>query len=239
MMKINILPSSFRRTLPINECGEKLVDLRAECPQISFEIAEYLQQELKESKDAYFVRESVAKMVNVAQSALPDGYRLLVRCGYRTPQVQARQFRGDYADLKEQHPTWTEEQLDIEIIKRTDPPDVGPHCTGGAIDLSLVDGQGAHLNMGTKMGTFVTDTITYSDTISTKAKQNRKILIDVMQNAGFLNFPAEWWHWSYGDHEWAYANNKTTFYGQIEHREEQLSEEQSFEDQFFTASTAS
>lgn len=237
MTEINILSSSFRRLLPINECGEMLVDLRTECPQISFEIAEYLQQESKEAEDAYFVRKSVAKMINSAQLALPDGYRLLVRCGYRTPQVQARQFQRDYSDLKEQHPTWTTEKLDIEIIKRTDPPDVGPHCTGGAIDLSLVDRKDSQLDMGTKMGTFVADAITCSDTISTKAKQNRKILIDAMQSAGFLNFPAEWWHWSYGDHEWAYANNKTTFYGQIEYREE-FSEDQSFEEQFPATSTA-
>ena len=31
-----------------------------------------------------------------------------------------------------------------------------------------------------------------------------------MTSAGFVNFPAEWWHWSYGDREWAnLQKNKT------------------------------
>ncbi|HAE24988.1 MAG TPA: hypothetical protein DCG33_06580 [Prevotellaceae bacterium] len=34
-----------------------------------------------------------------------------------------------------------------------------------------------------------------------------------MQCAGFANYPAEWWHFCYGDKMWAaYNNKKTAFY---------------------------
>ena len=35
-----------------------------------------------------------------------------------------------------------------------------------------------------------------------------------MQKLGFANFPAEWWHFCYGDKMWAaYKSKKTAFYG--------------------------
>ena len=34
-------------------------------------------------------------------------------------------------------------------------------------------------------------------------KQNRKMLYDVMAEQGFINYPTEWWHFSYGDRYWA------------------------------------
>ena len=35
-------------------------------------------------------------------------------------------------------------------------------------------------------------------------------------NAGFVNYPAEWWHFSYGDKMWAaYGNKKSAMYGEI------------------------
>jgi len=221
MQKINILSSDFRRTMPIDECGEKLVDLRNECPGIAFEIADYLNQDdsnPSEVEDAYYVRRTVAEMIKKAQKSLPQELSLLIRCGYRTPEVQTRQYKKDYEDLRIKEPTWNKAKLDIEIVKCTDPPDIGPHCTGGAIDLSIIDKFGKQLDMGTAMGVFNLDTYTYSDTIKPDVKINRKVLIDAMSKAGFLNFPAEWWHWSYGDREWAFANNQTAFYGPIDQR---------------------
>ena len=45
-------------------------------------------------------------------------------------------------------------------------------------------------------------TYLYSEYISDTAKANRKILIENMERVGFTNYPAEWWHWSYGDYYW-------------------------------------
>ncbi|MCX6728343.1 MAG: hypothetical protein NTV39_01040 [Candidatus Saccharibacteria bacterium] len=221
MQEIKILPSSVRKKIKVYENNEKLVDLRIKCPDIEYEIADYLNQDGEhptEAEDAYFVRESVAEMINKAQLLLPSGYKLLHRCGYRKPDVQARQYRRDYEDLKTENPTWSKAKLDIEIEKRTDPPEVGPHCTGGAIDISIIKDDGEKIDMGTNMGVFNLGTYTDSNTISPIASSNRQILINAMTSAGFLNFPCEWWHWSYGEREWAYANNQTPFYDSIKQR---------------------
>ena len=35
-----------------------------------------------------------------------------------------------------------------------------------------------------------------------------------MENAGFKNYPNEWWHFCYGDRMWAaYSKRKDCFYG--------------------------
>ena len=39
--------------------------------------------------------------------------------------------------------------------------------------------------------------------VSPEARRNRAILAEALTGAGFSNYPAEWWHWSYGDQAWA------------------------------------
>ena len=41
-----------------------------------------------------------------------------------------------------------------------------------------------------------------------EATRNRGLLIGAMAAAGFVNYPTEWWHWSYGDRYRAYAFGK-------------------------------
>lgn len=56
-------------------------------------------------------------------------------------------------------------------------------------------------------------TYTYSKSISETAKKNRQILIQSMEQVGFINYPPEWWHWSYGDRYWAFMNHCEAIYG--------------------------
>jgi D-alanyl-D-alanine dipeptidase len=43
--------------------------------------------------------------------------------------------------------------------------------------------------------------------ISREARTNRALLAEVLTAAGLVNYPTEWWHWSYGDRYWAYAED--------------------------------
>ena len=39
--------------------------------------------------------------------------------------------------------------------------------------------------------------------------QNRRsLLFSVMEQAGFVQHPNEWWHFSYGDQLWAWTSNQ-------------------------------
>jgi len=46
---------------------------------------------------------------------------------------------------------------------------------------------------------------------------NRKVLLDVMKKNGFVNYPGEWWHYSFGDRMWAaYLRKKVCHYGPVQ-----------------------
>ena len=39
--------------------------------------------------------------------------------------------------------------------------------------------------------------------VGCEAQANRRVLRDALSAAGLVNYPTEWWHWSYGDRYWA------------------------------------
>ncbi|QNP68429.1 dipeptidase [Streptomyces roseirectus] len=44
---------------------------------------------------------------------------------------------------------------------------------------------------------------THAANIGAEARANRRLLIDALGAVGLVNYPTEWWHWSYGDRYWA------------------------------------
>jgi D-alanyl-D-alanine dipeptidase len=141
----------------------------------------------------------------------------MLRCGHRSLSLQKKRYLWAYGNLKKKHPHWNPEKLRDETSKCVAPLDIiPPHSTGGAIDLSIIGPDGRQLDMGTHLGRFNETTHTNSNKISGLARKNRNLLIKVMTRAGFINYPTEWWHWSYGDQYWAAAlKKKSSIYGGI------------------------
>jgi D-alanyl-D-alanine dipeptidase len=48
-----------------------------------------------------------------------------------------------------------------------------------------------------------------ADNISDRARSHRDILSTALTAAGLVNYPTEWWHWSYGDRYWALKTGAT------------------------------
>jgi len=100
--------------------------------------------------------------------------------------------------------------------KYTSPPGGSSHQTGGAIDVTLIDNNGSRIDMGTTLTDFGEKVHTDSDLIIKKQKENRRILYNAMTSVGFVNYPLEWWHYSYGDRMWAaYSGRTECFYGPL------------------------
>lgn len=191
--------------IQIKDNGEKLVSIKVHCPKIVMRLGGYIKKEGKKYCDsACFVREGVAERLNIAQKLLPKGSRLMLRCGYRPLDIQKKRYFWMYNKLKNKNLNWNKEKLKEETSKCVAPIDIiPPHSTGGAVDVSIISNSGKQLDMGSRLGTFTEKTYTYSNKISPFGKKNRKLLIKVMSKAGFINYPTEWWHWSYGDRYWA------------------------------------
>jgi len=83
-----------------------------------------------------------------------------------------------------------------------DPATGSLHSYGFAIDLGLADSTGRELDMGTGFddltelaGPRSEDEFLASGKLSPLQVSNRKILRAVMEGAGFLQLPHEWWHY--------------------------------------------
>lgn len=86
-------------------------------------------------------------------------------------------------------------------------PETGPHVTGAAVDITLCTRHGKELDLGTPVdaGPEASGGACYTDApnISDQARRNRLALCAALTTAGLINYPTEWWHWSYGDRYWA------------------------------------
>jgi D-alanyl-D-alanine dipeptidase len=52
--------------------------------------------------------------------------------------------------------------------------------------------------------------------LPTEAAELRRALLEAMTGAGFVNYPYEWWHYSFGDRYWAYVTGaQEAIYGGI------------------------
>ena len=95
-----------------------------------------------------------------------------------------------------------------------------PHNTGGAIDIEVIDTHGILIDMGMAIADWVSVAaemcLPETNLISAAAQNNRRVLKQTMQTQGFVNYPFEWWHFSYGDRLWAYYEGKReALYGMI------------------------
>ena len=102
-----------------------------------------------------------------------------------------------------------------------------PHSTGAAIDLTLKYKKSPELLF---MGTIFDEVseASFSDHFEIiqrkrllsfseeEALKNRRLLYWIMKEAGFENYPYEWWHFSWGDQMWAsLSNSKEAYYSYI------------------------
>lgn len=75
------------------------------------------------------------------------------------------------------------------------PANGSPHSRGAAIDLTLIDGSGAELDMGTGFDAMTTASFHGALDISADAQRNRAILLGLMTAADWDFYRNEWWHY--------------------------------------------
>ena len=153
------------------------------------------------NKSPYYLRSEVVNRLHVVKeklNALKAGYQLKIFDAYRPIAVQKYMIEYDTARYSKEiaDKFWSPISDDVALS----PP---PHSTGGALDLTIVNEQGLELDMGTKIDEFVEATLSDFDALSSTCRDNRALLLEVMNYAGFSRLPTEWWHFSYGDQIWA------------------------------------
>lgn len=224
-MSIILIADPCVLSIPIVECGEGMIDVK---------ILEGLRfgppPETPESEPFYTqMRETVYQKLCQAQEDLPEGIYFKIYEAWRSLSLQEFLFANRYRKNKADYPSLSHEDLFQKTTELVSPVvnldgthNVPPHTTGAAVDIFLIDKDGHPLDMGMdiyqwdKEDATLNRTHTYSQNISSHAQANRQILIDTLSKHGFVNYPTEWWHWSYGDRYWAYFKGEAhAIYGSL------------------------
>ncbi len=167
------------------------------------------------------VRASLAVRLGRASRALRHGMQLHVVEGYRPMSAQRRFFAAYVRQLMQREPRLNDRERERLASRFVAPPEVAAHPSGAAVDITLVDRHGRPLDMGTPIdatpeqssGACYLEATGIDPTVRTRRRQ----LAEVLEDEGLVNYPTEWWHWSFGDRYWAHATGSTSaMYGQVE-----------------------
>lgn len=204
MTEILLMSDPKVAAVPVHECGERLVDVSRES---SLPVDD---RKRRDSAGAFVhLRAGVLDRLLDAQARLPRGTGLLFVEGYRPPSLQRHYFETYAAGLRADHAEWSAEQVRSAASRYVSPPEIAPHSAGAAVDVTLADDAGRELDLGTRMNATPEESAgacyTHAVGIGDEARRNRDVLSAALTAAGLVNYPTEWWHWSYGDRYWALA----------------------------------
>jgi len=208
--KKQILTYKDYKIIPTKENNEKLVKINNCHPNI---ICEYKKQDmLPITGEIIYVRETLVEKLKKAADKLLEidpKMKLKIVYGYRHPSIQEKYYKIQEKNIQKKHPNLSGIELVEEICKFVAPLDTAGHPTGGAIDLTLSKNN-KEVDMGTDIAdfTYPEKIKTYSTHITKIQEKNRKILHDILVEQEFAPYYGEWWHFSYGDKEWAAFYNK-------------------------------
>jgi D-alanyl-D-alanine dipeptidase len=189
--------------VPVRDNGDPLVDVEKD--------GTLLVDARKRDPGGAFalLRRGVLERLHTAQGLLPPGFRLLFVEGYRPLALQRAYFEQYAAGLRADHPDWPRERVHTAASRYVSPPGIAPHSAGAAVDLTLADAGGTELDLGTPVNASPEASdggcYTRAPGIGDRARARRAVLGAALTAAGLVNYPTEWWHWSFGDRYWALA----------------------------------
>lgn len=194
-MGVVLLADPQVAAVAVRECGEPLVHLS----EVGLRHAAVGSGAL--------LRAGVAARLTAARRALPDGYDLVVVEGFRPREAQVRIVADYRATVEAAHPAATAMEVERLTSRFVAPVEVAPHVAGAAVDLTLTDADGVPLWMGTEVDATPeeSDGVCWTDAagLPAEVRHRRRVLGAAMEAAGLVNYPTEWWHWSFGDRYWA------------------------------------
>lgn len=212
------------RGMRIADCGEPLIDAAGgglitygpppECP----ETAPFYR----------LLREGVVARLEQAQRRLPSGLQLRLYEGYRNPRIQQMLFDGQLHRMTRENPSRDASWCYTQAAKLASPlctfegvRIVPPHSTGGAVDIEIINNDGTPLDFGMELSDW--DVVppdlcaTQFDEVTDAVAHNRRLLVETLAAEGFVNYPREWWHFSYGDQYWAFSTARVhALYGTVQ-----------------------
>ncbi|GMO62339.1 MAG: hypothetical protein Ta2D_08710 [Rickettsiales bacterium] len=155
--------------------------------------------------EIFLLRKKVYDMLVDANTQLPKGIHFKIFETYRPMEKQIKYWEETWAEQKALYPNESDDDLTrrCEIYIANPHTEGSGHQTGAAIDLTLCDDNGVELDMGAAYLEHSPKTRTFCQGLTAKQYENRNLLINAMLYGGFINYFEEWWHFCWGELEWA------------------------------------
>lgn len=215
------------KKVPITENGEKLILLNDLAPDKILVEPEYFNKNIPGAEVEQYLRAGAAEKLLRAATHLQNQFdpdlKILVYDAFRPLAIQEYIFNQSLEKRRQEHPDWPDQKLREETeryvsIPAGTPTQPAPHSTGGAIDLSIIKGD--EQLMMTPSGfddeSDVSRTDFYEKATEPQGliyRHNRQMLYWVMTQAGFTNYPEEWWLFDFGNQFWAFLKKTIAIYG--------------------------
>ncbi len=202
----------LRASYPIKECGESMVYLPeylwARKSKIIFGRSHHGAQSL----EYHYLRTTAAERLFLAEkklSSIDSQLTFKITDTFRPIALQKKYFDEIYQTFQEKG--LTGEELYHKVTQMiADPNCCPPHSTGGTVDLTIVNLENnEEMLMGSEVDTLEDTAQMFNPSVVGEMRQNRLLLYGVMSEAGFVDCPSEWWHYSYGDQEWAMRTGRS------------------------------
>ncbi|MHA3703523.1 M15 family metallopeptidase [Jatrophihabitans sp. YIM 134969] len=152
------------------------------------------------------VRAGVAARLEQAARSLPAGTGLCVVDGYRPAAEQLAIIARYTEEVRRRQPLVHGATLDRLVSRHVAPLATAPHVAGAAVDVTLtVDGGPVWMGSALDATPEQSAGACYTDApgLDSVVVNRRAVLGIALRGAGFVNYPTEWWHWSWGDRYWA------------------------------------
>lgn len=139
----------------------------------------FLKTQVYECEACYLRYKTARALIKANKKFMKKGYRIMLFDCYRPLDIQKKMWaivsNPDYV---------------------ADPKKGSIHNRGGAVDISLVDGNGKELDMGTAFDFFGIEASHDYKNLTDEVKENRKLLKRIMTRSDFKIFESEWWHYN-------------------------------------------
>ncbi len=163
----------------------------------------------------YLVRAAVHAKIGRISKLLNDMDKtLIIRSVWRSFDHQQLLWDRNLEVARKQNPGKSSDELERITMEFTAPREKSMHATGGAVDALIYDPENDRvLDFGTNSG-FKMDLNTkcypLHPGVSSEAKKNRKLLMDLFENEGFVCDLTEYWHFNYGNAVWALQKGRAS-----------------------------
>lgn len=206
----NIVRLRDTKNVPVQENGSPMVKIDPGLFRVS-----YLKQDMIPllGQDMFARREVVERLQRIQErlNRSSEDVTLSIAYAYRAPIIQEQYFSLRLQEVQRQNPNLSEdEQIELTHSMVAHPSTAG-HTTGAAVDLTLWNRQtNTPIDMGSGIAEFGNIAYTMYPNITSSQRANRMKLQKLMVEENFAPFLAEWWHFSYGDKEWAFFYKQPT-----------------------------